>query len=462
MSVYRINEDRCKRRLLPVWLLVMAGLLVVAAGALPPTRAAVAAGPTTVLVSVATNGRAANQVSSEPAVSADGRFVVFTSRATNLVAGDTNRKADIFVRDLVAGRTERVSVASDGTQANDNSMEPAISGDGRFVVFTSTATNLMPKITLNLPDDDWYRGPGISVFIHDRQSRTTTLVSVSSNGVPADERAWLGDVSFDGRYVIFSSHCEHLVQPDYNGNRRDVFRRDRVTGITRMIDLLPNGENPWEGGSFSAISADGNRIVYRSLDGGLAAGDTNQTFDIFVYDVADATTRRVSVDSNGAQGSDMANRPAISADGKYAAFDTTSSLVTDDSNARSDIYVHDLTTGVTTRVSVKTGGAQANNHSTQATLSGDGRFVAFTSPATNLIAGDTNRQSDIFLHDRLTGITSRVSLTAGGTQATGGASTTPRLSADGHSVVFMSKARNLIPGLNPGRMGQIYVRLLGE
>lgn len=197
------------------------------------------------LVSVATNGRAGNQVSSQPAISADGRFVAFTSKASNLVAGDTNRKTDIFVRDMLLGQTERISVATDGSQANDDSTEPAISGNGRFVVFTSTATNLVPT-TLNLTDDDWYRGPGISVFIHDRQAHTTTLVSISSNGVPSDERAWLGDVSYDGRYVIFSSHCEHLVMPDYNGNRRDVFRHDRVTGITRMIDLLPNGENPWK------------------------------------------------------------------------------------------------------------------------------------------------------------------------------------------------------------------------
>lgn len=461
MSAYRINTSRCRRRLLPVWLLIVAGLLVVAAGALPPARAAVAAGPTTVLVSVATNGRAGNQISSQPAISADGRYVAFTSKASNLVAGDTNRKADIFVRDLLLGRTERVSVATNGSQANNDSMEPAISGDGRFVVFTSTATNLVPNI-LRGPDDDWYRGPGISVFIHDRQTRTTTLVSVSSSGVPSDERAWLGDVSYDGRYVLFSSHCEHLVQPDYNGNRRDVFRHDRVTGITRMIDLLPNGENPWEGGSFSAISADGNRIVYRSLDGGLVAGDTNQTFDIFVYDVAAGATRRVSVASDGVEGKAQSNRPSISANGTYAAFDTNATLVPGDNNARSDVFVHDLTTGLTTRVSIRTGGAQGNNHSTQASLSWDGRFVVFASLATNLITGDTNGQSDIFLHDRLTGDTSRVSLAAGGAQATGGESTAPRLSADGHSVVFVSKAKNLIPGFKPGSTGQIYVRLLGE
>lgn len=448
-------------RFLPVWLLVFAGLLVVTAAVRPLAYAADDVEPTTMLVSVATNGRAGNQVSSQPAISADGRFVAFTSKASNLVAGDTNRKTDIFVRDMLLGQTERISVATDGSQANDDSTEPAISGNGRFVVFTSTATNLVPT-TLNLTDDDWYRGPGISVFIHDRQAHTTTLVSISSNGVPSDERAWLGDVSYDGRYVIFSSHCEHLVLPDYNGNRRDVFRHDRVTGITRMIDLLPNGENPWEGGSFSAISADGNRIVYRSLDGGLVTGDTNQTFDIFVYDVAAGTTRRVSVDSNGMQGSKMANRPTISADGRYAAFDTTSSIVTGDSNSRSDIFVHDLVTGATTRVSVKTGNLQANNHSTQASLSGDGQFVAFTSPATNLIASDTNGQSDVFLHDRVTGITRRVSLTADGGQATGGASTAPRLSADGHSVVFVSTARNLIPGLKPGSKGQIYLHMLGE
>lgn len=455
MKAYPINAGRLWRLFLCASLLFITGLLLVAGG-LRPARAA---GPTTILVSVTTAGRPAAQTSSQPAISADGRFVAFTSKAPNLVAGDTNRKTDVFVRDLLLGVTERVSVASDGTQGNDNSNEPAISGNGRFVVFTSEATNLVPE---SQNRDDWYRGPGIYVYIHDRQTHATELVSISTNGVPADERAWLGDVSYDGRYVIFSSHCEHLVQPDYNGNRRDVFYHDRVTGLTRMIDLLPNGHNPWEGGSFSIISADGNRIVYRSLDGGLVAGDTNQDFDIFVYDVAAGTTRRVSVTSSGGQGNDMANRPTISADGLLAAFDTTSTLVTGDNNNRSDVFVHDLNTGATTRVSVSTGGAQGNSHSTQASLSGDGRYVVFTSTATNLVTGDTNGQSDIFLHDRQTGVTSRVSLTTGGGQATGGASTAPRLSADGHSVVFMSKARNLIPGMKPGTASQIYVRVLGE
>ena len=458
MPANRINAGRLRRLFLCVFLLSVTGLLVVAAGALRPAHAA---GPTTVLVSVATTGRPANQASSQPAISADGRYVAFTSKANNLVAGDTNRKTDIFVRDLLLGVTERVSVASDGTQGNDNSNEPAISGNGRFVVFTSEATNLVPE-SEDRRGGDWYRGPGIYVYLHDRQTHTTELVSIDSNGVPADERAWLGDVSYDGRYVIFSSHCEHLVQPDYNGNRRDVFYHDRVTGLTRMIDLKPNGQNPWEGGSFSVISADGNRIVYRSLDGGLVAGDTNQDFDIFVYDVAAGTTQRVSVTSGGAQGNDMANRPSISADGLFAVFDTTSALVTGDSNGRSDVFVHDLAAGVTTRVSVRSDGAQANNQSTQASLSGDGRLVVFISTATNLVAGDTNRQSDIFLHDRQTGVTSRVSLTAGGAEATGGASTAPRVSADGHSVVFLSKAKNLIPGVNPGGAGQIYVRMLGD
>ncbi|MCL4804351.1 MAG: PD40 domain-containing protein [Anaerolineae bacterium] len=459
MRINRYYTDRF-RRILAVCLLLAAGLLVMIISASHPAQVA-AAGPTTMLVSITPDGRPANKDSFQPAISADGRFIAFTSKATNLVAGDTNRKADIFVRDLQLGHTERVSVATDGTQANNNSSEPAISGDGRFVVFTSTATNLVPA-SQELRGDDWYRGPGISVFIHDRQTHSTTLVSVDSNGVPADERAWLGDVSFDGRYVIFSSHCQHLVQPDYNGNRRDVFLHDRVTGLTRMIDLLPNGHNPWEGGSFSAISANGNRIVYRSLDGGLVVGDTNQTFDIFVYDVAAATTRRVSIAADGAQGTKMANRPAISADGMYAAFDTTSTLVTGDTNGRSDVFVHDLVTGITTRVSVRTDGTQANNQSTQASLSGDGRFVAFTSTANNLVAGDTNRQSDIFLHDRQTGTTSRVSLAMNGAEATGGASAAPRVSADGRSVAFHSKARNLIPGLNPGSVNQIYVRILGD
>jgi Tol biopolymer transport system component len=200
----------------------------------------------------------------------------------------------------------------------------------------------------------------------------------------------------------------------------------------------------------SAISADGRFVAFDSEASNLVGGDTNGWGDVFVHDRATGATTRVSVATGGAQGNGDSGAAwddvaAISADGRFVAFfSEASNLVAGDTNGVHDVFVHDRDTGVTTRVSVGTGGTEGNGraHAIPA-ISADGGHVAFTSEATNLVAGDTNDATDIFVHDRDTGSTTRVSVGTDGTEGNG-YSWIPSLSADGTSVAFYSSATNLV------------------
>jgi dipeptidyl aminopeptidase/acylaminoacyl peptidase len=325
------------------------GLLAAVAAVLLLIGGAAGASPDlTALVSLNSNGIQGSSDSLYPCISTDGRYVAFTSYATNLVENDTNATSDIFVRDREAWATTRVSVKTDGTQGNDASSNCAISADGRYVAFESYATNLVDNDTNGKRD----------VFVHDRQTGTTTRVSVKSDGSEANARSEQSAISGDGRYVAFQSQASNLVD-----------------------------------------------------------GDTNGLQDVFVHDRQTGATTRASVKSDGSQGNGPSYYPSISDDGRYVAFDSrASNLVDGDSNGASDVFVHDRQTGATTRVSVKTDGSEGNNDSDRSTISADGRFVAFASYATNLVEGDTNATKDIFLHDRQAAVTSRVSVDSGGIQ----------------------------------------------
>jgi len=409
----------------------------------------------TILVSVNRSGQPATDLSANPSISYDGRFVAFDSRTADLVAGDSNGKRDVFVRDLLLGQTERVSVTSSGAQLNGHSYDPAISADGRYVVFTSEAANL------HTVGNAAYRGGGINVFLHDRQTGVTLLVSADNRGRPADRHAWLPEISADGRYVIFSSHSALLAQPDLNGIKRDVFLRDVAAGTTEFVDVLPNGNNPWSGGSLGSVAGDGRLVVFRSLAGNLVPGDSNGKFDIFVRDRTTGTTTRVSVATDGTQATVDAHFPDIAADGGAVVFETNARLHADDSNGLCDIYLRDLATGETLLMSLSSTGAAANGASSRASVAADGQVIAFSSTASNLVGGDANGLSDIFVRDRAAGTTYRVSLTEGGLEATGGPSNYPDISGDGRSIAFVSSARNMVPGPAPAS-DQIYVRDLGR
>ena len=403
---------------------------------------------TTTRVSVSSAGQQGNGGSGAPSLSADGRFVAFDSYASNLVAGDTNHSDDIFVHDRQTGTTDRVSVSSAGQQGNyGDSWGPSLSADGRFVAFGSYASNLVAGDTNGAGD----------IFVHDRQTGTTTRVSVSSAGEGGNDQSEDPSLSADGRFVAFNSGASNLVAGDTN-DAWDIFVHDRQTGTTSRVSVSSAGEEGNNGSGDPSLSADGRFVAFTSYASNLVAGDTNGTHDIYVHDRQTGTTIHVSVSSTGQQGNGGSWVPSLSADGRFVAFySSASNLVAGDTNGTHDIFVHDRQTGTTTRVSVSSAGQEGNGGSYDPSLSADGRFVAFQSGASNLIAGDTNDLSDIFVHDRQTDTTTRVSVSSAGQQGTDyGDSRSPSLSADGRFVAFHSYASNLVAGDTNGA-GDIFV-----
>jgi Tol biopolymer transport system component len=336
-------------------------------------------------------------------ISADGRFVVFWSDAP-LVSGDTNLCADVFVFDRTTGVNERVSVGSSGEEGNGESGgvyvgNPSISADGRFVAFTSLATNLVFG-DLNGSFD---------VFVHDRATGTTELVSADPHGVAGDGesgRNVAGSISADGRFVAFESAATNLVGGDSNG-RDDVFVRDRVAGFTQRVSVGPFGAQARWGAICPSISADGRCVAFTSWSDDLVPGDTNDGEDVFVHDRSTGVTERVSVDSNGRQQhgtryyySEPGPR-TISGDGRFVVFTSDAAdLVPHDDNFAPDAFIHDRSTGATRRVSVDSSGRPVGRSGVRnAAISDHGGFVVFDSNSPNLVPGDTNNQTDVFVHE---------------------------------------------------------------
>ena len=252
-------------------------------------------------------------------------------------------------------------------------------------------------------------------------------------------------LSGDGRYVAFSSDATNLVAGDTNG-ALDIFVHDRQTGSTHRVSVDSLGMEANGVSQNPTISGNGTLVAFRSTATNLVAGDTNGFADVFVRDRLAGTTVRVSVGPAGAQGNNGSSSPALSADGRFVAFDSpATNLVAGDTNANFDVFIHDRACGVTTRVSLDDGGVQGNGSSTGSDISADGRFVGFRSGATNLVAGDTNGVSDSFVRDRQLGRTARVSVDSSGTQGNG-ISYPTALSADASSVLFDSDATNLVAG----------------
>ncbi len=395
---------------------------------------------TTERISVAVDGSQTNNSSYQPAISADGRYIAFASRASNLVWGDTNNAPDVFVYDRQTHTTERVSVASDGFQANDTSLNPAISADGRYVAFVSYASNLVPGDTNNAPD----------VFVYDRQTHTTERVSVASDGSQANGSSPWEDgvaISADGRYVAFASGASNLVPGDTN-RKQDIFVYDRQTHTIERVSVASDGSQGNNHSGSPAISADGHYVAFTSHANNLVSGDTNNVSDVFVYDRQTHTTERISVASDGSQANGYSRAPSISADGRYVAFESgASNLVPGDANNHQDIFVRDRQNHSTERdIRVdETPPWQPSGGSVTPSISADGRYVAFSSYASNLVPGDTNNAADIFVYDRQTHTTERVSVASDGSQANR-ASHWPAISADGRYVAFISQASNLVPG----------------
>jgi Tol biopolymer transport system component len=350
------------------------------------------------------------------------------------------------------GVTERVSVNNKGTAGNNPSQDPAVSGDGRFVAFTSLADNLVPSDRNGVND----------VFVRDRQTGTTERVSVSSTGAEGNGTSGTfqtlhePSISADGRFVAFDSLASNLVPGDTNGDPNlqpsgeDVFVRDRQTGTTERVSLFSNGQESLSrsGGTDPAISADGRFVAFTATESFDQVADTNFSLDIYVHDRVTGSTELVSVNNQGVVGNNNSEEPAISADGRFVAFTSTAvNLASGDTDNAADVFVRDRLAGTTEALTVTPNSPPGpDSASGVPSISADGRFVGFWSRQPDLVPeGDGNGfDGDSYVADRQAGTIERVSVSSQGIQGNL-ASSQPSISADGRFVAFTSDADTSSP-----------------
>lgn len=377
-------------------------------------------------------------------ISADGRYVVFISESAELVPGGNGTK-DVYLHDRELNTTEQISLDMSGSQPNDESESPWVSPRGRYVLFQSMATDLTPGVT-GWPSD---------IYLRDRQLGTNERISVALDGGLANNDSTRPTGSDDLSRVAFGSLADNLVVGDTNGGK-DVFVADRGTGLIRRVSVASDGAEAENDSGVTAserpeISADGRFVVFESNATNLVEGDTNGVEDVFVHELATGITERVSVGPGGQQAiGGRSISGGISADGRFVVFSSfASNLVADDTNGASDVFVHDRATGVTERVSVGPSEAQANGSSGGGwgmSISANGRVVVFSSSATNLVPESTTT-SNVYVHDRLDGVTRRLGESQGGDEPSAGVPSLngSAISARGDRVVFRASAPNLVP-----------------
>ena len=299
---------------------------------------------------------------------------------------------------------------------------------------------------------------GVSVSAAWVQIDTVEKASVDSSETQGNGDSEYASLSASGRFVAFQSVASNLVPGDTNG-RRDVFVRDLVSGDTTRASVATDGSQDNRNSQSPSIDGNGRYVAFSSGARNLVPGDTNGRRDIFVRDLASGETTRVSIATGGAQANDRSNRPSISTDGRYVAFESdATNLVSGDTNGLTDIFLHDMVTGSTVRLSVDTLGGNANGASIQASLDGDGSVVVFRSTATDLVVAGANGADDIYARDIGTGITVLVSQTPGGVSGNG-ISVRPSISDDGTMVSFESLAEDLVVGDSNSRE-DVFVRSL--
>lgn len=391
--------------------------------------------PTLVLVSLDSNGVSGNSPSSTPAIDQTGRYVVFES-TNNLVPGlNTGGIAQIYRKDTLTGEVRVVSTDNNGLTAADGNCSSPKISDNGRYVVFDSPATIL--------DTNIASGGIRQVYLKDMQTGAITLLS-QANATTGGNGASSGpDISADGRYIVFESLATNLVTGDGNGIS-DVFFIDMLTApvTVERVSVDTEGLDP-DGSSHAPVgNANGRYVAFQSAATDLIATDTNGVTDIFLRDRQTSATERVSVSTLGTQVGLASTAPSISADGRYVAFESAADLLDgSDTNSVTDIYLRDRLTPATTRVSVATDGIQANGVSTAPAISADGRYIVFQSNAADLIGigNDTNGVTDVFLHDTQTTTTTRVSVATDGTEANG-ASTDATVSSDGRYVGFSSLA----------------------
>lgn len=384
-----------------------------------------------------TGGEATDGVAWTPSASADGRYVVFTTNAT-MIPADTNSDFDIYLRDRVAGTTTCVSVSTTGSPAGQ-SYNPVISADGNFVAFESYANSLVAGDT-NASND---------VFVRDLVNGTTARVSVSSLGVQAENGSDSSQTSIseDGRFVVFASSAGNLVADDTNGFD-DIFLHDRIDGTTRRINFGPAPGLAEANGNSSSpyLSGDGSTVVFRSFATTLTASPTNGNAHIFACDLASGLITLVSKSTGGDESDLDSGSPMTSADGKRVVFESMAGNLApdDDANNDPDIFLHDRQTGTTTRLSRNTAGEKQDAYCASPSISADGTLVAFSSDAGNLAPEAVGGTYNLYVHDPATGETTLISKGYDGAEGDDASYDRASFVAGGDAIVFESSASNLV------------------
>ncbi|OVE81730.1 hypothetical protein BVY04_02760 [bacterium M21] len=380
-------------------------------------------------INLSSTGQEANSWSYYPKLSTDGRYVVYESSASNLVDFDYNGVTDIFVHDLQTGATERVSVSSTGQEADRDCYSPNISSDGRYVVFTSQATNLT-----------WGDGNTTAVYIHDRDLDITESVYTPMSGEYTNNPS----VSTDGRWISFSSMSSYVVGNDSN-NAEDIFLIDRQTYNITCVSATPSGFTGNSGSYDAKITPDASYVLFGSGASDLIDNDYNNRNDLFLYTVATSSLERISISDDESEANDSTYYGAITADARYVAFSSNATNLTmgSDFNGYEDIFLRDRILGTTVRLSNGYDGSGANSYSSNPSITDDGQTVVFSSSANNLVATDTNTDADLFIVDVATGATEIITLGYDGSSANS-YSYWGYISAAGTAVGIESSASNLV------------------
>ncbi|CAO3439531.1 beta strand repeat-containing protein [Azospirillum doebereinerae] len=420
-------------------------------------------------VNTAADGSQANAASAGVAFGPDGRSVLFTSAASNLVAGDTNNAADLFLKDLQTGAVRRVSVAADGAQLTSGAAQAGMSADGKRVVFGTAADNLVAGDT-NIADDLFV--VDLDKLAADGQG-TTGLVDLSLGFAAGDAAVTQATIAWgDGRtstqsvaggatglttahrYAGTGTFAGSVTLTDASGaSVSDGFTAQLAAAPqqTRLLNVAADGTPSAEESGAPVLSGDGRHAAFYGYGPDRTGAATR---GVFVRNLQTGALTLVSAAADGTPGNQSGSPAALSRDGRYVVFTSASTnLVAGDTNGQTDVFVKDMQTGSIVRASTASDGTQGNNRSAFASISADGRFVAFASDANNLVAGDVNRSQDVFVKDLQTGSVERASVRAdgGGGLSTGSGavypnSSAPKLSGDGRYLLFSSYASDLVPG----------------
>lgn len=359
-------------------------------------------------------------------MSQEGRFAAFYSFASNLAPITSSLRYNVFVKDTVAGGVTMASTNSAGAEGDGDSTYGSVSADGRYVAFSSRARNLVTQTT-----------SFTQVYVKDLQTGNILLASSSVSGVAGNGGSDYPVMSADGRLVVFETYANNLVPNDAD-DERDLIVKNLQTGTVERVAT--------RAGSYAAISGSGRYVAFYSSQPNLVPGTTNELERVFIRDMQTGTTTLVSTDSASNPGDGPSFVPAVSDDGRFVAFlSDASNFAAGDGNSSQDAFVKDTSTGELKLASGTAAGVPGNGHTLWVAMSADGRYVAFSSRASDLVEGDTNGVSDVFVKNMITGQLVRVSVSETGGQADL-QSDLPAISRDGRFITFTSEATNLVAG----------------